>query len=425
MAWRDNYRAATFRGVGFFVATADSSHGRRQAVHETAQRDIPYTEDLGRKSREFGITGYLLGKEYDVDREELIRVCEQAGPGVLVHPYRGELTVVCRGLTVSESSEEGGKCTISMTFLEAGEPSYPTAKVDSINAISAKAGEVTEAGKENFLAEFFTKGYPSFVADSATAQIRGLSDFLSSPEFIISGEIQAVSDYYDKVKSIGASAFDLIQEPFNFASQVVDAVGSIRSAFGNSAFGMLINLYDRYFPGDESDRDGGGGGGEVASTTPSRQQVVKNTAAVAALVRQASISQSALAAVVTQTTEEVSSDGKKTTASPTKYDSYESAIVVRTELSDRLDDESEATPNDLVYIALTDLRTAVVQAVPDPDQDLPRLATFSPRKTLPSLVVAYQLYGDAGRADDIVARNDPRRPGFLTGGQALEVLSNG
>jgi prophage DNA circulation protein len=121
----------------------------------------------------------------------------------------------------------------------------------------------------------------------------------------------------------------------------------------------------------------------------------------------------------------VSNGGTKTTSSPTKYDSYESAITVRTELADSLDEESESTNNDLVYVALTDLRTAVVQAVPDPDQDLPRLAKFSPRQTLPSLVVAYQLYGDAGRADDIVARNDPRRPGFLTGGQSLEVLANG
>ncbi|WP_256591260.1 DNA circularization protein [Pseudomonas sp. HMWF006] len=420
MAWRDNYRAATFRGVGFFVSTADSSHGRRQAVHETAQRDIPYTEDLGRKSREFGITGYLLGKEYDVAREELIKACEQAGPGVLVHPYRGELTVVCRGLTVSESSEEGGTCTLSMTFLEAGEVSYPSAKVDSVNAISEKGNEVTEAAKNSFVSDFLTKGYPSFVADAATTQIKGLSDFLSSPEFIASSDIQAVSDYYDKVRSIGSDAFDLIQEPFNFANQVVDAIGSIRSAFGSSAFGMLINLYDRYFPNDDSsDSD------PVASATPSRQQVVKNATAVAGVVRQSAISQAAVAAVVTQTTEDVSNGGTKTTSAPTKYDSYESAIVVRTELADRLDEESEATTDDLVYVALTDLRTAVVQAVPNPDQDLPRLATFSPRQTLPSLVVAYQLYGDAGRADDIVARNDPRRPGFLTGGQVLEVLANG
>jgi prophage DNA circulation protein len=416
MAWRDNYRAATFRGVGFFVATADSSHGRRQAVHETAQRDIPYTEDLGRKSREFGITGYLLGKEYDVAREDLIKACEQAGPGVLVHPYRGELTVVCRGLTVSESSDEGGKCTLTLTFLEAGEASYPSAKVDSVNAISEKAGAVTEAGKENFVSDFLTKGYPSFVAEAATTQIKGLSDFLSSPEFIVSSDVQAVSDYYDQVKGIGSDAFELIQTPFALADKVAGAIGSIRSAFGGRAFGMLMGLYNQYFSSDD---------GNSGSRTPSRQQVATNTNAVAGLVRQAAISQAAVAAVVTQTTEDVSNGGTKTTSTPTKYDSYESAITVRTELADGLDEESETTTSDLVYVAVTDLRTAVVQAVPDPEQDLPRLATFSPRQTLPSLVVAYQLYGDAGRAEDIVVRNDPRRPGFLMGGKQLEVLANG
>ena len=416
MAWRDNYRAATFRGVGFFVATADSSHGRRQAVHETAQRDTPFTEDLGRKSREFGITGYLLGKEYDVAREELIKACEQAGPGILVHPYRGELTVVCRGLTVSETSEEGGKCTLSMTFLEAGEASYPSAKVDSVNAISERAGAVAEAGKQSFVADFLTKGFPSFVAEAAASQIQGLSDFLNSPEFIVSGDIQAVSDYYDQVKGIGSDAFDLIQAPFDLADRLVGAIGSIRSAFGGRAFGMLSGLYNQYFTSDDS---------VTSNRTPSRQQVVKNSYAVAGLVRQAAISQAAVAAVVTQTTENISNGGTKTTSSPTKYDSYEAAIAVRSGLVDMLDDESEATASDLIYVAVTDLRTAVVQAVPDPEQDLPRLAKFAPRQTLPSLVVAYQLYGDAGRAEDIVARNDPRRPGFLIGGQQLEVLANG
>lgn len=416
MAWRDNYRAATFRGVGFFVAKADSSHGRRQAVHEAAQRDTPFTEDLGRKAREFSISGYLLGAEYDVARKALEEACEKAGSGVLVHPYRGEMTVVCRGLNISESSDEGGICTVSMTFLEAGEASYPSAKVDSVNAISAKAGEVSEAGKDNFVSDFLTKGYPSFVAEAATAQIKGLSDFLSSPEFIVSSDIQAVSDYYDKVKGIGADAFNLIQTPFEFAGQVVDAISSIRSAFGSSAFGMLMSLYNQYFP-SSSDAS--------SSRTPSRQQVVKNTSAVSALVRQAAISEAAIAAVVTQTTEDVSNGGTKTTSEPTKYDSYEAAIAVRTDLSDRLDEEGEMTSSDLVYVAVTDLRTAVVQAVPDPEQDLPRLATFAPRQTLPSLLVAYQLYGDASRAEDIVMRNDPRRPGFLIGGQKLEVLANG
>jgi prophage DNA circulation protein len=39
-------------------------------------------------------------------------------------------------------------------------------------------------------------------------------------------------------------------------------------------------------------------------------------------------------------------------------------------------------------------------------------------------VVAHQLYGDATKADEIIARNrNVRHPGFVRGGQALEVLS--
>jgi len=44
---------------------------------------------------------------------------------------------------------------------------------------------------------------------------------------------------------------------------------------------------------------------------------------------------------------------------------------------------------------------------------------------MPAIVLAYRLYGDAERADEIVARNRVRHPGFVPGGQPLEVLSNG
>lgn len=415
MTWRDNYRAATFRGVGFFVSTADSTHGRRQAVHETAQRDVPYTEDLGRKAREFSITGYLLGQDYDVERETLIAACEQAGPGVLVHPYRGELTVVCRGLTVSESTEEGGKCTLSITFLEAGEVSYPSAKVDNVNAISQKGGEVAGAARHDFASAFTTKGYPAFVAEAAVETLQGFSEYLGAGQSIGSSNHGAASDFYARVRQIGSQAFDLVQQPLKLARQMIDAVGSMRSAFGGRAFESLIDLYDQYaaVPDAHSTR-----------TTPSRQRMAANSQALGSLIRRAAMAQAAMTAVVTQAT--VMNNGTAALISaPTVYDSYEAALTVRTELADRLDEESETTTDDAVYVALTSLRTAVVQAVPGAEQDLPRLARYRPRQTLPSLLVAYQLYGDAARELDIVTRNAPRRPGFLTGGQSLEVLTNG
>ena len=435
MTWRDTYRAATFRGVAFFVESADSSHGRRQAVHEAAQRDTPYTEDLGRKSREFSVVGYLLGKDYHLNRDKLIEACELAGPGALVHPYRGEMNVVCRGLNVSETAAEGGKCTIALTFLEAGEAAYPSANVDSVNAISAKGNTVTAAAEKSFVSDFLTTGFPAYVADSAAAGLASLGDFMAAPGVSFAGDLKAASDYYQKALGLVSDATGLVQKPLSMVSHISSLIGSVRSAFGANALSMLTSLFDR----SPSTYSG-------STATPSRQQQAINASALNALVRQVAVAEAAKAAVVTQvpisattSATHLSTDATRISKSstqsapgvsqsrpvPTVYDSYQEAIKVREDLVDRIDAESEVTPNDEVYVALSDLRTSVVQAVPNPEQNLARIVQYVPRETLPSLLVAYQIYGDAGRADEIATRNSPRHPGFLTGGQQLEVLADG
>ncbi|WP_350649543.1 DNA circularization N-terminal domain-containing protein [Pseudomonas sp. HY13-MNA-CIBAN-0226] len=435
MTWRDTYRAATFRGVAFFVESADSSHGRRQAVHETAQRDTPYTEDLGRKSREFSVVGYLLGKDYHLNRDELIKACELAGPGALVHPYRGELNVVCRGLNVSETTAEGGKCTISIRFLEAGEAAYPSANVDSVNAISAKGNTVTATAEKSFLSDFLTSGFPAYVAESAASGLAALGEYMAAPGLSFSGDLKAASDFYLQARGLVSDASDLVQKPLNMVSRITGLIGSVRSAFGTNALSMLTNLFDR----SPSTYSG-------STATPSRQQQATNATAMNALVRQVAMAEAAKAAVVTQTpvavTTSITQTATGTTRTstsatqtapgfsqsrpvPTVYDSYQAAIKVREDLVERIDAESEVTPNDEIYVALSDLRTSVVQAVPNPEQNLARIVQYVPRETLPSLLVAYQIYGDAGRADEIATRNAPRHPGFLTGGQQLEVLADG
>lgn len=431
MGWRDNYRAASFRGVPFFVESADSTHGRRQAVHEHAQRDVPYTEDLGRKAREFSVSGYLIGADYQTQRDELEKACETAGPGVLVHPYRGEMTVECRGLGISESTADGGMCMVKLTFLEAGEASYPSAKVDSVNAISAKGNAVTAAAEKSFLSDFLTTGFPAYVAESAATGLSELGEFMSAPGLSFAGDLQAASDFYQQAKGLAADAYSLVQQPLSMVSRITGLFGSVRSAFGSNALSMLTSLFDR----SPSSYSG-------STSTPSRRQQATNTVALNALVRQVAIAEAAKAAVVTQTTvstpipvvpgrfatavqSAAQTSNVRTTLTPTVYDSYQAAIKVREELVDRIDAETEATPNDEVYVTLSDLRTSVVQAVPNPEQDLARIVQYVPKETLPSLLVAYQIYGDAGRADEIATRNGPRHPGFLIGGNQLEVLADG
>lgn len=414
MTWRDNYRPASFRGVVFFVEKADSTHGRRQAVHEHAQRDVPYTEDLGRKAREFSVSGYLIGLEYQTQRDELIKACETAGPGVLVHPYRGEMTVECRGLGVGESAADGGMCMVTLTFLEAGEASYPTAKVDTVNAISTKGNAVTDAAGKGMVSDFLTTGFPAYVAEAAAGSLADLGEFMAAPGISLAGELQAASDFYQQAKDLASDAFSLVQQPLQMVSRIQSLIGSVRSAFGNNSLSMLTGLFDR----STTSYTG-------STATPSRRQQATNFTALNAYVRQAAIAEAAKAAVVTQVPVVTAGGLTQISTKPTVYDSYQSAIKVRDDLVERIDTESETTPNDGLYVALSDLRTSVVQAVPSPDQDLARIVQYSPRETLPALLVAYRLYGDAGRSDEIAARNSPRHPGFLIGGTPLEVLADG
>ena len=84
MAWRENLVPAAFRGVPFFVERHQSqAAGRRVQVHEYPGRDLPWPEDLGRRTREFEIDGYVVGDDYFAARDALLDACDRPGPGGL------------------------------------------------------------------------------------------------------------------------------------------------------------------------------------------------------------------------------------------------------------------------------------------------------------------------------------------------------
>jgi prophage DNA circulation protein len=64
------------------------------------------------------------------------------------------------------------------------------------------------------------------------------------------------------------------------------------------------------------------------------------------------------------------------------------------------------------YSSLRALRSAVLQDLQTRGSQLPELITFSFNATQPSLVLAYRLYADATRSDDLVRRANPPNPLF-------------
>src|SRR5262245_43356359 len=92
--WRRSLLPASFRGAGFHVELSSFGSGRRIALHEYPKRDTPYAEDMGRRAKRIGVTGYLIGPNYLTPKARLNAALQEEGPGTLVHPTMGELAVV-------------------------------------------------------------------------------------------------------------------------------------------------------------------------------------------------------------------------------------------------------------------------------------------------------------------------------------------
>jgi prophage DNA circulation protein len=112
---------ATFRGAEFHVEVREFGSGRRIVTHEFAHRDIPYTEDLGRRARRFQVTGYLIGLDFIEQRRTLQAALEVEGPGPLLLPTMSVQRVLVDTYRITERRERGGYCDVDMTFVEAGD----------------------------------------------------------------------------------------------------------------------------------------------------------------------------------------------------------------------------------------------------------------------------------------------------------------
>jgi prophage DNA circulation protein len=390
MSWRARIRPASFRGVPFFVDSVQGDHGRRLAQHDYIKRELPWHEDLGRRAREFQVDGYLLGEDWMDQRDALEAACETRGAGLLVHPTKGEMEVVCKGLRTNENRRDGRMCQFSATFAEAGKVTYPSAARDPIGAVDqAAAGVETAAGVG--LEALDVQGLPAFVREGAVSEwskIQALLDVLD-----LRGPPELVAALRDQAAEIADDLLELLDEPSPLATRVLDLVHSLDQAAGSRELALKA-----YLGLARSRSTARGGTGPLARTAQANADLLVRTTRMDAIA------------------------GAAAAAAARDYDTLDDAHAARADVLEELDAlELEADDQGLVELAR--LRSELVNAVPPEGANLPRIAQYEPQAVESSITAAYQLYEDPLREGEIVQRNRPRHPGFLPAGTALEVLS--
>ncbi|MBP2560852.1 prophage DNA circulation protein [Neorhizobium galegae] len=87
--WARSLRAASFRGVSFWVLSDDLSGGKRLALHEYAGGRVTLIEEMGLSTSSIDVTGYLIGDDSDSRSRAFVSACLSAGPGRLTLPLDG------------------------------------------------------------------------------------------------------------------------------------------------------------------------------------------------------------------------------------------------------------------------------------------------------------------------------------------------
>jgi prophage DNA circulation protein len=413
--WRKQLQPGSFRGVPFSVKNAQTQVGRRVAIHEYPQRDDAFPEDLGLKADAFTIEALIIGPDYIKARDALIAALKQRGPGQLVHPYYGQRTVTLSSpARISESPDEGGSARFSLDFIEAGENTEPSSRQDTQEAVASAADDANAAIADDFATEFSLEDVPEFVEASALDLAKDAMSALESARRNLVPDLSILSDYMAAASGVVGSLNSLIRAPAAFAQSLLGMFGALK-ALALSPLHAL-NSYRGLF-------NYGSKHSSVPTTTPSRVRQSNNQAAMAGLTRRAAMVEAARV------------------SSLVSYDTYEQAVAVRDDLAALLDDEAagivpaatgNGTPSttirevsEPVYQALTALRVALIRDLTARSINAPRVTSATLQATLPALVAAYKIHGDATRVDELISRNRHliRHPGFVPGGAPLEVIN--
>lgn len=385
-------RPASFRGVAFYVTQSSGQIGRRTVVNEYPERDDPFVDDLGLKARSFTLECFVIGENYFTARDNLETAFEQKGAGELVHPWRGRMTVAVTDCRPTESIDQGGRQSWSVTFTQTGKNTAPNIRPDTVAIVDAASDDAIAAAENDFAETFTVDSLPEFVEADALSQINTVLDSALATARGMLPDMTILPAFISNAASLLNKATQLMRLPTSLASEISAQIAGILG-LGQSplaAFNALKSLFA--FTRKPSPR-----------TTAARIQLDNNRQAVANLTRRTAIIEAA-----------------RSSASMA-FESQNQAIAIRVLVVDAIETE-QLNASDDVFAALSDLRSAVANDISARADDLARLIIYTPKTTLPAVVLAYSIYGDAKKDADLIARNNIAHPGFVRGGQALELL---
>jgi prophage DNA circulation protein len=398
--WRDELQPASFRGVPFWVDTDTTPVGRRTQVHEYPQRNKPMVEDLGEVTRIIQQAGFVIGDDCFFQRDNLLHALNTPGEGILIHPWFGQMTVTATDCAVSHARPDGGMVVFDLTFVEAGEKGYPAGVPNTARQLEVE----NESLLDSVIARY--KAAMALV-NKARMSITALQNGLAGVQMAIQREIGQITGL---VSSVASLADMVMNFPENLSSML------------NAQFSSMSADFDR-FSSSKREASSQCESAQAIAALPPAAGGVATVAAVQAtrdLVREVLIVYavrvvSAMPVVLPPAVLPAVPTVAQQAASPiqrAEVPTADEVLALRDALVAALWEAALVAPFEH-FERLQSVRKLVKEHLTAVARASVLMVTVTPKQSLPALVLAYQQFGDATRADEIVTRNRVAHPGFL------------
>jgi prophage DNA circulation protein len=176
MSWENLLQDPSFRGVPLEVLSTSLQGGKDLAEHKVPYTNGAESNDMGNAARGIEYRVIVRGENYEADMSRLEAALDMAGPGELVDPIKGAMTVLVSRWSIEHDAETRDACQVSIRFVVQGR----TALLFSLPAAGQSADLADAAGQQaRAAAAAQASEVVAKAASSAIPRIAAINDALA------------------------------------------------------------------------------------------------------------------------------------------------------------------------------------------------------------------------------------------------------
>lgn len=398
--WLKTLWSASYKGVPFYFESDEEEGGRDQVVHVFPHRDDPFVEDMGEAPRYFSGTAYVHGDDADAQAVRFAETLATRGAGTLTVPIRGPILVQAMPYKRRHERDRLGYVAFEVKFVREGAFSAIVSIGSLRNEAFGAIDRMTSALAALFPRTLTVARQPDYVVAAAVNGIEA-----------VAATVDAIRTSYPVNATVSASVRDRVADMMDLVSSSIDdptEIGSVLLALAVAArnVGEAMPAGDALRAGDAMLAMFNEVVSAPAYLSTSSELAGANAASALRLGRLLGLVVYADAVLRAE------------------YVSRPDGVTARGNVAQRFEAELYSLGSDVsseLYLAIDDLRARVIDYLSHRINDLAPVITIETARMLPSLFLAWRLYADPGRSDELVGRNRVVHPSFMP--QVISALS--